>query len=88
MLTFFEDFSIHQIPKGDNSQANLLAKLASSKGAPETQIVLVGFLANPIIEENKQEKTNELLVLTQSRAIHKKWGKRIRKDQVKNPQLQ
>ena len=39
MLSLFEDFSIHQIPYGENTQADSLAKLASSRGHQKLESV-------------------------------------------------
>lgn len=38
MLTTFESFSVHQIPRDKNTQADLLVKLANSQGVSEVKI--------------------------------------------------
>lgn len=62
MLVHFEYFSIHQIPRKNNAQADFLAKLARSS---EVKIIPVGFQPNPSIGEEKK-LGKEALVLIRS----------------------
>lgn len=53
MLVHFEYFSIHQIPRKNNAQADFLAKLASSRGHLRSKSYLLDFNQIQVLEKRK-----------------------------------
>ena len=49
LLKSFSSYTIHQVPRSQNTQANALARLASMKDAELLEVIPVKFLNKPSI---------------------------------------
>lgn len=54
-LEFFASYSLQQIPQSQNTHADALAKLASTKSVDLFDVVSIEFLANPSITAVKED---------------------------------
>jgi len=82
MLALFEDFSICQIPRDKNAQADSLAKFASSRGAAESHVVLIGYQDKPSIDNEAVDAELHVMVMTRSQRSEQGKIKEVRNDNL------
>ena len=54
LLKSFSSYTIHQVPRSQNAQADALARLASTKDAELLEVIHVEFLSRPSIHPTYQ----------------------------------
>ncbi|XP_057791071.1 uncharacterized protein LOC131008197 [Salvia miltiorrhiza] len=58
----FEDFTLSQVPRGDNSHADALANLGSSIQTTQPKVIQITCLQWPAIQKDKEEQVHEVCI--------------------------